>query len=528
VERAVTVQAVASPLLTVRKLSKTFPGQCALADVDLDVSAGEVVAVVGQNGSGKSTLVKVLTGIHEPDAGAEIVVRRGDGAEASGHAATGAIHVIHQDLGLIPMLTTVENLALARGASRSALLPVRDRTERHHAERLVARFGATFDVTAPVQELSPTERTIVAIARALDGWQRPDQVLLLDEPTAALNETESDRLFTAFRRLAAEGAGVVFISHRLGEVLELADRVVALRGGRVVANVPSSQLDHRRLVRLIAGRDLPQDHAPRPPRPAGEPLLTIRGLTGSEIGGVDFDVHAGEILGICGILGSGRERLCGLVFGAERRGDGEVRVGQAAVGPGNPREAVTRGIGFVPADRKAHGAIMSMRVRENLTLPNLRPMRGRLGALSAPAERREASEWSGRVGLDPPLPERDLEQFSGGNQQKVVLAKWLRNRPRVLLLDEPTQGVDVGARSAIYELIRDVTAAGTAVLISSSDTAELAALCDRVIVLRDGAVAVELTSPELTEERLVHESQLPSVTPRSDRAHSQAGAGHVQ
>lgn len=520
-----TAPTAAGPLLTVRGLSKTFPGQRALADVDLDVHAGEVVAVVGQNGSGKSTLVKVLTGIHEPDAGAEITVRRGDGTEAWGHAATGAIHVIHQDLGLIPTLTTVENLALARGAGRGALLPVR-RAERRHAERLVARFGASFDVTAPVEELAPAERTIVAIARALDGWQHPDQVLLLDEPTAALHETESERLFTAVRRLAADGAGVVFISHRLGEVLELADRVVALRGGRVVADVPSGQLDHGALSRLIAGRDLPQHDAPQMPAAPGEPLLTVRGLVGAGVAGIDLDVRAGEILGACGILGSGQESLCGLIFGAIRRSAGEVRVGPAAVDPADPRGAIARGIGFVPADRKTDGAVMSMSMRENLTLPNLRPVRGRLGSLVAAAERREAADWIDRVGLDPPLPERDLEQFSGGNQQKVVLAKWLRNRPQVLLLDEPTQGVDIGARSAIYQLIRDVTAAGTAVLVSSSDTAELAALCDRVIVLRDGAAAMELTGSDLSEARLVHESQRPRDTP-TDRLRAQAGAGHV-
>lgn len=520
-----TAPSTARPLLTVRGLSKTFPGQRALTDVDLDVRAGEVVAVVGQNGSGKSTLVKVLTGIHEPDPGAEITVRRSDGTEACGHAATGAVHVIHQDLGLIPMLTTVENLALAHGTGRSSLVPVR-RAERRRAERLVARFGASFDVTAPIEELAPAERTIVAIARALDGWRHPDQVLLLDEPTAALHETESERLFTAVRRLAADGAGVVFISHRLGEVLELADRVVALRGGRVVADIPSERLDHGALSRLIAGRDLPQHRAPRAPAAAGEPLLTVRGLAGAGVEGVDLDVRAGEILGVCGILGSGQESLCSLVFGAIRRSAGEVRVGPAAVAPGDPRGAIARGIGFVPADRKTDGAVMSMSMRENLTLANLRPVRGRLGSLRAAAERREAAAWIGRVGLDPPMPERDLEQFSGGNQQKVVLAKWLRNLPQVLLLDEPTQGVDIGARSAIYQLIRDAAAAGTAVLVSSSDTAELAALCDRTIVLRDGAAAAELTGSDLSEARLVHESQRPRTTP-TDRLRAQAGAGRV-
>jgi len=517
----------AGPLLSVRNLSKTFPGQRALADVRLDVFAGEIVAVVGQNGSGKSTLVKILAGIHEPDAGAEITVRRADGTEVRGHAATGEVHVIHQDLGLISLLDTVENLGLGHGVGRQLILPVHGKAERSRARQLITRFGAAFDVTVPVGNLSPAERTIVAIARALDGWARPDQVLLLDEPTAALPDNESKRLFTAIRRLAADGAGVVFISHRLGEVLDLADRVVALRGGRVVADVQSSGLDRNALIRLITGRDAPRAQARTAPAPGGEQVLTVRGLAGTGVRSVDLDVRAGEITGLCGLLGSGRERVCGMIFGAVAR-EGEVRVRSTVLPPGSPGAAIANGLGFVPSDRQAHGVIMSMRVDENLTLPNLKTLRSKIGSLSASAERREAAHWIGRVQLDPPLPQRDLEQLSGGNQQKVVLAKWLRNQPCVLLLDEPTQGVDVGATSAIYDLIRVAAAGGAAVLVSSSDAAELAALCDRVIVLYDGAVAAQLKPPVLTEARLVRESQRPSAPPQPNDADVKAGAARVR
>lgn len=505
--------ASAGQLLRVRNLSKTFPGQRALTDVQLDIYAGEIVAIVGQNGSGKSTLVKILTGIYEPDAGAEITVRRG-------------VHVIHQDLGLIPQLNTVENLALGHGVGRQLILPVQGKVERSRARQLITRFGAAFDVTVPVRSLSPAERTIVAIVRALGGWTRPDQVLLLDEPTAALQENESDRLFTAVRRLAADGAGVVFISHRLAEVLDLADRVVALRGGRVVADVQSSDLDRNALIRLITGHDLPPARARTAPA-LGEPVLTVSGLTGTGVSSVDLDVRAGEIVGLCGLLGSGRERVCGMIFGAVPR-DGEVRVGSTVLTPSSPSAAIANGLGFVPSDRQAHGAIMSMRVDENLTLPNLKTVRSKIGSLSASAERREAAHWIGRVQLHPPLPERNLEQLSGGNQQKVVLAKWLRNEPRVLLLDEPTQGVDVGATSAIYDLIRAAAAGGAAVLVSSSDTAELAALCDRVIVLYRGVVAAQLEPPVLTEARLVRESQQPPAPPQPSHADVKAGATRVR
>jgi len=492
------------PLLSIRGLSKSFPGQRALADVDLNVASGEIVAVVGQNGSGKSTLVKVLTGIHEADPGAHVAVRRANGQQVTGAEARAEIHVIHQDLGLIPMLSTVENLGLARSEKGRSFAPVRGRAERRHAEELIHRFGADFDVTARVDLLTPAGRTIVAIARALDSWQSPQQVLLLDEPTAALHGIEAERLFTVVRRVARSGAGVVFVSHRLDEVLDLADRVVALRGGRVVANVPSVGLNRARLIELIAGRAV-SEVSQQAGSARSTTVLEVQHLSGQGIHDANLALQAGEILGVCGILGSGREHLCGALFGATER-TGTVRVAGRTVRPATPQHAITSGMGYVPADRHVDGAVMSLRVRENLTLPGLRRLRGRLGNVRSGAERAAVDEWMSRVELDPPEPERDLELFSGGNQQKVVLAKWLRNDPTVLLLDEPTQGVDVGAKAAIYQLIRDAAAKGCGVLVSSSDTAELAGLCDRVVLFRDGVIASELEREQLSESRLITES----------------------
>lgn len=509
-----TRTASAVPLLSVRGLSKSFPGQRALSDVDLDVHAGEIVAVVGQNGSGKSTLVKVLTGIYEPDPGGRITVRQGDGRLTTGHEARAEIHVIHQDLGLISSLNTVENLDLGTRVGYRALLPTRGRRERQRARRLIARFGADFDVRARLATLAPAERTIVAIARALDSWDRPEQILLLDEPTAALHGNEAGRLFTAVRRVAAQGAGVVFISHRLDEVLDLADRVVALRGGRVVADVPTADLDRDALIRLIVGRRLAEvSEVSRPGR--RDNVLTLRGVTGAGVHGIDLALRSGEVLGVCGILGSGREHLARLIFGAAAR-TGEVRVADVPLRAGSPREAIAHGVAFVSGDRHADGAVMSLPARENLTLPGLRPLRGKLGSLNAKAERREAATWAERVELDPPRPERVLELFSGGNQQKVVLAKWLRNKPTVLLLDEPTQGVDVGAKAAIYRLILQAATDGAGVIVASSDTAELVALCERVVVFRNGRITVDLDRSTLSDARLVAESVgLQSPTARS-------------
>jgi ABC-type sugar transport system ATPase subunit len=489
------------PLLVARGLSKTFPGLRALDDVEFTVHAGEIVALVGQNGSGKSTLVKVLTGIHEPDPGAHVRV---GGAEPGRDGACG-VHVIHQDLGLIPQLNTVENLDLGRRRSgAAALLPTRRRDERQRAHELLERFDASFDVTAPVSRLTPAERTMVAIARALDGWSDPRGLLILDEPTAALHSDEVGRLFAAVRGAAARGAGVIFVSHRLDEVMDLADRVVVLRDGRVVADTPASELDHTELVRLIVGAALEQA-APRGRRDCGNDALEARDVAGGTVRGLDLTVRTGEVVGVSGILGSGREHLAGLLYGALRRAGGEVAVAGIALRPGDPRGAMRAGVAYVPADRHADGAVMTMPVRENVTLPDLRRLRRRWGRLDAAAERREVGTWVERIGLRPAEPERPLELFSGGNQQKVVLAKWLRNDPRLLLLDEPTQGVDVGAKAAIYDLVADAAARGAAVLMASSDTAELASVCDRVVVMRDGAACAELEGRDLTEERLVVE-----------------------
>jgi len=494
-----------APLLEVRGLSKSFPGLKALDDVSISVSSKEIVAVVGQNGSGKSTLVKILAGVHAADPGGTFAARGPAGELLEGDDARGALHFIHQDLGLIPMLSTIENLDLGRAHGHGMLRIARTREEARRARELITEFNADFDVTVPVRELSAAERTIVAIVRALEGWTRPDNVLILDEPTAALHGEEVGRLFDAIRLLAERGAGIIFISHRLDEVMELADRVVALRDGRLVADERAGHFDHHALIRMITGKELTEARIERDVQ-AGATTMEIRGLRGATVRGLDLDVRAGEMLGVTGLLGSGREHLCSLLFGATKRDGGTVRVDGNALPAGDTGAAIARDVGFVPADRRGKGAVMTMNVRENLTLPRLRPLRRALGHLSGRAERQEAAEWIERVGLRPPRPEQALSLFSGGNQQKVVLAKWLRNKPRVLLLDEPTQGVDVGAKAAIYQLVTDAVSAGAAVLVSSSDTKELCLLCDRVVVLRDGVVAAELDRASLDEATLVGES----------------------
>jgi ABC-type sugar transport system ATPase subunit len=505
------------PLLRVTGLSKTFPGVKALDDVSLDVHAGEIVAVVGHNGSGKSTLVKILAGVYLADPGGTIDVRGHDGEALSGAAARNELHFIHQDLGLVGMLSSVENLSLGKRSSGPlGLSPVHRRAERRHAEQMIARFGAHFDTTVPIARLAAAERAIVAIARAMDGWTRPDKVLVLDEPTTAFHSTEVEVLFEAIRRIAADGAGVVFISHRLDEVSGLADRVVALRDGKVVANQPAAELDTDAMVQLIAGRSV-SDARMSPQAARTAPALTVQGLSGPGVTDLDLTVRAGEIVGVSGILGSGREHLAPLLFGARPRFAGTIEVAGCAVRALSIPAAIASGMAYLPADRRGEGAVLDMNVRENLTLPFLRPLRDRFGGINAKTERAETTRWVERVEMRPALPERPVRLFSGGNQQKVLLAKWLRMQPKVMILDEPTQGVDVGAKNSIYQLIAKAAVQGTGVLVCSTETKELVTLCDRVIVLDGGRLSVELAGESLTELRLVREELALADQEQADR-----------
>jgi ribose transport system ATP-binding protein len=486
---------MAEPLLRVTGLSKSFPGLRALDDVSLDVHSGEIVALVGQNGSGKSTFVKVLAGVHEPDPGATITLAR------HGEDETG-LHFIHQDLGLVMTLSTIENLDLNRPLGWRNVLPSPRRRELRLAEELIRRFDASFDVRRPVGELAAAERAVVAITRALKDWEHSRNVLILDEPTASLHRDEVARLFVSVRRVAEQGAGVVFISHRLDEVIDLADRIAVLRDGRLVADARRGEVDHDALAHLIAGLR-PERGREERPRESADVVLRARGVRGSVVQPLDLELRAGEIVGVSGALGSGRDELASVLFGAVDGSVEDLSVRGVDVTPPAPRRSIRAGVAFVPADRHRHGAFMELTVRENMTLPRLGHLRTWYGSLDRRSEGQEVASWIQRVDLRPAEPERPLKLFSGGNQQKVVLAKWLRNAPAVLLMDEPTQGIDVGAKAAIHALIADAAALGTAVLMSSSDTKELAEVCDRVLVMRDGELVAELRRPALSEAEIV-------------------------
>jgi len=494
------------PVLDVVSLSKTYPGQVALADAALRLMPGEVHALVGQNGSGKSTLIKLLGGYVKADHGAKVAFGSTPvDLWSLERDARRRIRIVHQDLGLVPSLSTVENLGLGRGYDTDFAGRIRWRAEVRRAQDLLLAFGLAPDVRRPVATLSAAERAAVAIVRALQDWDfdRPG-LLVLDEPTASLNRGEVDALFREVRRIAERGAAVLFVSHMLDEVLELADRVTVLRDGRVVAAGEAAKgLDERRLVELIVGRSVAEMY-PGTDHVVGKPVLEAEMLYGVSVRGVSLKVHEREVLGVAGLVGSGREEIAGALFGATPRFVGKVMVDKHKVFC-TPRDSIRAGVGYVPADRKTEGLDVQERLHEHILLPRLGPLRGRI-RLNHRAARKEAAEWAERLDVQPLKLERKMEKFSGGNQQKAVLARWMRTAPRVLLLDEPTQGVDVGAKASIYRQIRDAAAEGMAVLVASSDAEELVHLCDRVLVFRSGSVAIELRGNTLTEERLVAET----------------------
>jgi ABC-type sugar transport system ATPase subunit len=494
------VAAPARAVLEIEHLSKTFPGQVALQDVALDVRAGEVHGLVGQNGAGKSTLIKLLAGFHEPDPGAAFRLD-GESYEPQGDSGS-RIGFVHQDLALVPTLSAAENIALTRGFATDRTGSIRWASEARRARELVAPFGIELDVTVPVARLSPVQRAIVAMARATEGSLKGISLLVLDEPTAALPAPEVDRLLAAVRRFTATGGGVLYVSHRLEELFAVADRVTILRNGRRVATERMADLDHESLVAHMLGEAIDGVAAPPPADVRAAPCLRVTGLAGGRVRALSFTLRPGEVLGVAGIVGSGREEVASLLFGATRPAAGAIDVDGVSIALGSPRAALEGGLAYVPADRARDGLVMTHGVRENVLLPRLDAFT-RARGVNRRAEHRETRAWIDRLGVRPADPDRTVSLLSGGNQQKVVFARALGLTPKVLVLDEPGQGVDVGARRRILELITDASRQGLAVVFATSEVEDLPSVCHRVLVLRNGEVIRELIGEEISEHRIL-------------------------
>ena len=487
-----------SALLEVERVSKAFSGIPVLKDVSLSLAAGHVLGIVGENGAGKSTLMNVLGGIVVADAGAVRLAgaefRPRGPAEAMGRG----VAYIHQELNLLPNLSVAENLFLAR-LPRRGLLVNRRRLEADARERLLA-VGLEVSPWGLVGELGPGARQLVEIARALAADAR---VVILDEPTTSLTAPEAERLFALVRRLRDEGRGLLYISHALGDVLRLAGEVLVLRDGEAVAAGPASGFDEPRLIALMVGRSIETVFPTRAAAPPADPALEVEKLgRKGAFREVSLAVRPGEVVGLAGLMGAGRTEVLRAIFGLEPPDSGDVRVHGRRLRP-VPREAIARGVAIVTEDRRADGLVLDASVAANLALASL-PAHAHGGWIDRGALARALAAQAEAVRLDAPAGlGRPARTLSGGNQQKVVLGKWLLGRPSVVLLDEPTRGIDVGAKQHVYRLVADLAAAGAAVLLASSEIEELLGLADRILVLRRGSVVDELARPEFDRERIL-------------------------
>jgi ribose transport system ATP-binding protein len=519
---------VSAPLLRVEGVALTFPGTRALDGVDFTVESGEVHAVVGHNGSGKSSLVKVLAGEYQPDRSTQIWVEGELLPTASPkHSMRLGLRFVHQNLAVVNSLSATENIAMGAGYGARGLRRINWKEEHARAQSQLAELGYAIDPRTPLSELSISARSAVAIARALsDRPASEPKVLILDEVTAAMPQPEIVRFLALVRRLRERGMGIVYVSHHLSEVFAIADRVTVLRDGlRVVTSAvaeetESSLADH---ILGVAGKGLQPSlgrtvSTETPLAAVGERVLEVENLSGELVNDLSFTVSAGTILGIAGIAGSGREEVADLVMGIRPR-RGSVRLNLQHLDPDRPDFAVRAGLALLPADRARSGLIPNLLLRENLTISSLRSL-WRQGRLSKRLERADAKSWIRRLDIRGGGPDADVRSLSGGNQQKVVIARCLRLGPKALILDEPTQGVDIGGVADIHRLIQAVGETA-AVLICSTDTAELAKLCDDVLVLRRDKSPVQLGGSAVTQ----HNIDTAQLTSASEQARS--GSGEV-
>lgn len=494
------------PRLQMTGISKHFPGVQALSDVDLTVYGGECLALVGENGAGKSTLMKILSGVYLSDAGTMQL----DGVEFSPHnphhSQQLGISIIYQEFNLFPNLTVEENIFIGREPNSAGF--VHRRELRQHAEALLARLRVNLDPRTVVRTLSVAEQQMVEIAKALSYNAR---IVIMDEPTSALTETEVSALFSIIKDLQADGLGVIFISHRLEEVFEISDRVTVLRDGRNAGDVVTADSTPEEVVQLMVGRSISELFVKESSTATEEIALEVRGLsrTGTKqdaskvvLNDISLNVKKGEIVGLAGLVGSGRTELARAIFGADRIDQGAVFVNGEPVKINNPPQAIAHGIALVPEDRKLQALFLELAVRPNISLPSLGDI-STAGFVRPGEERTLANYFVDALQIRTPSIEQKVVNLSGGNQQKVVLSKWLALKPTILLVDEPTRGIDIGAKAEVHELLVQLAAEGVAILMISSELPEILRMSDRILVMREGQIAGEMPREEATQQGIM-------------------------
>ena len=496
-----------TPLLRMAGIAKRFPGVQALADVTFEVRPGEVMALLGENGAGKSTLLKILAGAQTPDAGT-ITFDGREIAPASPHDAQAlGIVTIYQEFNLVPSLSIAKNVFIGREPTRLGLV---DAPAMRRAARAITReVGLDLDPARPVSALSVAEQQMVEIARALSMEAK---LVVMDEPTSALSEAEVTRLFAIIRSLKQRGIAVVFVTHRLDEVLTICDRLTVLRDGRLAGTAEVAAVTVDDIIRMMVGREVDRLFARRGRHAEGAAALKVEGLSRARdprnphavvLHDIGFEVRKGEILGLAGLVGAGRTDVARAIFGADPIEAGTVQVDGAVVRLRSPVDAIRAGIGLVPEDRKQQALFLALAVRTNLTIAALRRLGRGLGFVDGSAERALVEDYRRKLNIRMASPEQAIANLSGGNQQKVVLARWLALQPKVLIVDEPTRGIDVAAKAEVHQLLYDLADAGIAIVAISSELPEVMTVSDRIITMREGRITGEVTRAEATEERLM-------------------------
>ncbi len=504
------------PMLKMEHISKRFPGVQALDDVNFEVYPGEIVGLVGENGAGKSTLIKILSGVYSRDQGE--IWFRGQRVEIRSpqEAQMLGISTIYQELALVPHLSVAENLFLNREPRRLPALGIVDfgRMKRD-AQAVLADLGVEISPDQLVKELTVSGQQMVEVAKAVS---RRAHLVLMDEPTSALSSKEVDALFAVVRRLKGRGVSVVFISHRLEEILQVVDRIIVMRDGRRVGELSIEEATQEKIIRLMVGRDVAIFHKEK--AEIGKPVLEVRHLSGKgQVKDVSLVVHRGEIVGLGGLVGAGRTELARLICGADPRTGGQILIDGQVVDIRSPADALKCGIGFVPEDRKLHGLVLGMDVKENITMAILRRISGWLAVIRARRQKQIAEHYVNTLSISTPSLSQLVRNLSGGTQQKVVVAKWLSAQQKVLIMDEPTRGIDVGAKAEVHALMSRLAKEGIGILMISSEMPELIGMSDRVIVMCQGRVTGEFRREEITQESVMAcATQFIAVSSSEERA----------
>lgn len=486
------------PLLELKDIDKSFPGVKALSGATLRIYPGRVMALVGENGAGKSTLMKVLTGIYKKDAGE--VIYQGESCAFNGPKSSqeAGIGIIHQELNLIPELTIAENIFLGREFTR-AFGAIDWKKMYAEADKLLARLNLAYSSHRLVSELSIGDQQMVEIAKVLSFGSK---VIIMDEPTDALTDTETESLFSVIRELRDQGCGIVYISHRLKEIFEICDDVTVLRDGQFIGQKPVASLKEDTLIEMMVGRKL-EDQYPRINIPQGKTKLNVINLSGEDVHDVSFSLHESEILGISGLMGAGRTELMKIIYGALPKTNGTVELDGKPCQIKKPAEGLEQGIVYISEDRKRDGLVLGMSVKENMSLTALRYFSRGMGVLNHKEEQLTVGDFIKLFNIKTPSMDQTIGFLSGGNQQKVAIARGLMTRPKVLILDEPTRGVDVGAKKEIYQLINKFKQEGLSIILISSEMPEVMGMSDRILVMHEGRISGEFSAHNVTQEMLM-------------------------